>query len=186
MANGTDTQSERLRVLKMLEEGKINAEECAELLAAIDQPPAILPSKRTHPQWGLAAVGAVLILIGFWLPWIVIDSGLVSARLSGGDMPHFLGWFVLAFGLGAALLPHWKPGVFVLTLGIGILGYLTFNNSGQFSNLDFGMLLVFFGYLSEFSAIFYERFGRNFVLTMLGLMLFIILIFFIVKLSRGV
>jgi hypothetical protein len=63
------TQAERLRVLKMLEEGKINAEECAELLDALSvKAPGPTARQRSWARL-MILTGAALVLAGFLLPW---------------------------------------------------------------------------------------------------------------------
>jgi hypothetical protein len=65
---------ERERVLRMLEAGKISAEESAELLAALAATvPLPLPAEPWTPARKLMAFGAALVLIGFFLPWFEFD-----------------------------------------------------------------------------------------------------------------
>jgi hypothetical protein len=73
---------ERDKVLSMLENGKITAKEAAEALNALDaklewakamQAP-FLPVKRT------LMTGAVLVLIGFFLPWLTINPHMEMSR----------------------------------------------------------------------------------------------------------
>ena len=79
-ANETATsQTERLRVLKMLEEGKINAEECAELLDALTvQAPGQAVRHRTLSRVMILA-GIVLVATGFMLPWFSVNQPTGSA-----------------------------------------------------------------------------------------------------------
>jgi hypothetical protein len=188
-------KAERLRVLKMLEEGKINAEECAELLAALDEPQPCTPKKMTRVQRAWAATGAVLVLIGFLLPWVIIDVNLFEGkavgaidptlnvrpyapvidlrltgsgfeggpllRWTGGEMRHGLGWLVLACALGAALIPHWKPGLFLLAMGAAMIGYLLVMEMGRPCSIGLGLLLVVPGYLIEAVALLNERLWRQ-------------------------
>ena len=125
---------ERERVLKMLDDGKVTAQESAELLNALGhtaqaRPPQSAPAPHRKMVW----IGAALLLIGFFLPWFAVNTG--DARqamndmmrqmpmaqgmpdLSGmmpqsrtlyvaaGDLPHGLGWWVLVLGIAAAALP---------------------------------------------------------------------------------
>jgi hypothetical protein len=127
--------SERDRVLGMLESGKINAEECAELLAAIAQAQGRSAStERRHAEHRLALGGLALVAVGFLLPWFRIDLQSVMQRIvggapwigasnisfsgptpglphavlqvSGGDISHGLGWCILVLGAIGALLPR--------------------------------------------------------------------------------
>lgn len=78
-----ERQIERLRVLKMREEGKITSEESAELLEALAEPPIRVPCKPSRAPQGVAALGAVLVLIGFFLPWVSIDLNIATGISSG-------------------------------------------------------------------------------------------------------
>ena len=71
--------NDRERVLQLLEEGKINAEECAELLIAIGDSVPVSHRAVKNPSMTkgrkTAIVGALLVLAGFCLPWFSINSG---------------------------------------------------------------------------------------------------------------
>ncbi|MGV3532536.1 MAG: SHOCT-like domain-containing protein [Chthoniobacteraceae bacterium] len=77
--------TEREKVLSMLEAGKISAEESAELLTALGatvrhaQP---LPVAMTSAQ-RLVLVGAAVLLIGFFLPWLVFNPGKELNQMMG-------------------------------------------------------------------------------------------------------
>lgn len=85
LSKADDLSQERERVLRMLEEGKITAEESAELVNALGQtvaprpppPPEISPSRK------MMLVGVALVLIGFFLPWFSLNPGLELTRLAG-------------------------------------------------------------------------------------------------------
>jgi hypothetical protein len=125
---------ERERVLKMLDDGKITAQESAELLNALGQsaqPRAAQSAPAPHRKTAL--VGLALLVIGFFLPWFVIKVGDVQSAMNnlmsqmpmaqnmpnvsgmlpqgmtvsitGGDIGHGLGWCVLLLGIVAAALP---------------------------------------------------------------------------------
>ena len=127
--------AERERVLKMLDDGKITAEESAELLTALGQtakPPRMEPSPAVNPHRKMAMIGLGLLVIGFFLPWFSFNPGnelartfpglhsqmsqmpngpanlitTVSVHVSGGDIAHGLGWVVLLLGIAVAVLPY--------------------------------------------------------------------------------
>lgn len=82
-----DLSQERDRVLRMLESGTINADESAELLNALRDPapaPRPVPSLFTSTR-KLALLGALLVLVGFFLPWFSINpwAELQALRLPG-------------------------------------------------------------------------------------------------------
>ncbi len=124
---------ERQRVLNMLDNGKITAAECAELLAALNysektQSIKQSPASSQPPGW-LPLVGAAVLLIGFFLPWFTVrparefsqtlqrlaplnspfiqnfDSA-TTVHIAGGDVSHGLGWLVLALGVAVAAFPY--------------------------------------------------------------------------------
>ena len=124
---------ERQRVLNMLDNGKITAAECAELLAALNYSEKTQSVKQmtagfAPPGW-LPLVGAAVLLIGFFLPWFTVrpakefsqtlqrfvplNSPVVqefdsasTIHIAGGDVSHGLGWVVLALGVAAAAFPY--------------------------------------------------------------------------------
>jgi hypothetical protein len=126
--------AERQRVLSMLDSGKITASECAELLNALNfsEKPRAAKDAGAPPRM-LALIGALVLLIGFFLPWFRINpqvevnrlaqgfhidpnwlqhsplghlNNMVTTTLSGGDIDHGLGWLVLFLGVAAAALPY--------------------------------------------------------------------------------
>ena len=129
-----DLSSEREKVLQLLEAGKITAEESAELLNALGHS----SSPRSGPvstaefsrQRKLILLGVGLLLIGFFLPWFVIDTNVAAnallsqiqqtagpamtmpqmminttVQVRGGDLAHGTGWWILVLGIVAAGLP---------------------------------------------------------------------------------
>ena len=94
---------ERERVLRLLEQGKITAEESAELLAALaatvpppPPPPPLQPAvEPMTPTRKLMLAGAALVLIGFFLPWFKINPAAEAQKAMaamqqamGGAMPY--------------------------------------------------------------------------------------------------
>lgn len=125
-----DLTPDRQRVLRLLEEGKINASECSELLGAMAQtmPTAMTIQPMTGPRRALVA-GAIIVLVAFFLPWFAInparetattfDQPSISATgnittsgditMSGGDMQHGLGWLMLAMAAMVPAMPYVVP-----------------------------------------------------------------------------
>jgi hypothetical protein len=78
-----DLSDERQRVLKLLEAGRITAEEGSELLHALGEttrPEPPMPKPMTTGR-KLLLVGAMLVIVGFFLPWysINISQGMAQA-----------------------------------------------------------------------------------------------------------
>jgi hypothetical protein len=75
---------ERQRVLALVEAGKISADDASELLAALAQSqtasaesrPAMSPARR------LMMLGAVVVLVGFFLPWFTISWHSIMSAMS--------------------------------------------------------------------------------------------------------
>jgi hypothetical protein len=140
-----DLSTEREKVLQLLETGKITADESAELLNALGQtiPQRPLPASEMEmsPQRKIVLLGAVLLLVGFILPWFVVNPGAQAneilgllqknmqqttgislpqvnltlptgtAQVHAGDLEHGLGWWVLMLGIGAAALPFFATNL---------------------------------------------------------------------------
>jgi len=147
--------SERQRVLNMLDGGRITAAEGAELLSALslsEKPRVTKP--MTTAQQKLVLIGALLLLVGFFLPWFTINPQTELERMAknlpidpewtqhfpwgvnpvspsantirffGGDVEHGLGWLVLLLGVTAAVLPYFAGNLPEQTLQRAILGGL--------------------------------------------------------------
>ena len=129
----TDVPSpERERVLRMLDEGKITAEETAELLNALGQagqPPHSATSTAADPHRKMVLTGLVLLLIGFFLPWFSINLGDEMARAMAG-LPDQVSEMAKQIPGFSAQMPHtgslhisagdirYGLGWFILLLGI--------------------------------------------------------------------
>ncbi|HTJ00661.1 MAG TPA: hypothetical protein VL527_17395, partial [Dongiaceae bacterium] len=154
------------------------------------RPPAPKEMEMT-PQRKLVLLGAALLLIGFFLPWFSINlNAEVTAaqeviqqqlpqmpnmqfnvpqlasttRVTGGDIGHGLGWWVLLLGIAAAILPFFATNlngpmqkkVMLACLGVGavILVYL-FTNNLRF--ISIGILAGLAGYALELIGTLRER-----------------------------
>jgi hypothetical protein len=194
-APAEDLSSEREKVLQLLEAGKINAEESAELLNALSHsaPPPPKPAAAINPSRKMVLLGAALLLIGFFLPWFTVNVGdemyqlssqikqnlnptlsmLANApgmrmnmtlHVSGGDIVHGLGWWILLLGITAAVLPFFannldgqtQKKVMLACLGAGaiILIYL-FSNNLKYTSI--GVLFSLAGYVLELIGTLQER-----------------------------
>ena len=141
MTTDHNTSREREKVLSLLESGKITAEESAELLQALAAPSAErhpAPPESSRSVLGIA--GAVLVLVGFFLPWfsfsptekaatlmrdlqesVNLGGGpafemanampSVTVKIRGGDIGNGLGWIILILAVGSAMLPHIAPSL---------------------------------------------------------------------------
>lgn len=194
-----DLSDEREKVLQLLEAGKITADESADLLNALGQtvPQRPVPAGEMamSPARKIVLLGAVLLLIGFFLPWFNINPGQLlneaSAQMQqmlggmmpsgampqinlapntgmmqihAGDVAHGLGWWILALGIGAAVLPFFTTNlkapiqkkVILASLAIGafLLAYLL---SDTLRYVSIGVILALAGYALEFVGTLKER-----------------------------
>ncbi len=178
---------ERQRVLNMLDNGKITAAECAELLAALNysekaQSIKQAPAASAPPGW-LPLVGAAVLLIGFFLPWFTVRPAMevsqalqrfsplnsqfvqnldsaTAVHIAGGDVPHGLGWVVLALGVAVAAFPYFAGNLSATTrqrcilaglaVGLFVLLYLATSN---LRFVSIGFLLATAGYLLQLAGV---------------------------------
>jgi hypothetical protein len=78
---------ERLQILKMLEDGKINAKEAADLLAAVDRPRAEAEAAATRGRWMRVRVTDLRtgrVKVNVRVPMGLLDVGL---RMGARFMP---------------------------------------------------------------------------------------------------
>lgn len=93
---------ERERVLRLIEEGKITPEDSVELLNALAESARAerLPARPPlGPMQKMKLLGAALLLVGFFLPWLSIDLVKVAQEISrqfpqgGAVLQHQLEFF---------------------------------------------------------------------------------------------
>lgn len=76
--------AEREKVLSLLENGRITAEESADLLNALGSTSqTVKPPAPVSRQQRMALVGAGLVLLGFFLPWFSYNPGKELSRMTG-------------------------------------------------------------------------------------------------------
>jgi len=84
---GNVNSAERQRTLDMVEQGKITAEEGAELLEALGRSNAMLGQDRFSRLDMLILAGIAITVFGFFLPWVEIDvlnlGKLISQQQNG-------------------------------------------------------------------------------------------------------
>lgn len=188
-----DLSKEREKVLSLLEAGKISPVESAELLNALSHSasPPPKPAAEINPQRKMVLLGAAVLLVGFFLPWLsinpnamvnammavqqntggmmpanamphVLDDGTV--QIHAGDLSHGLGWWILALGIAAAVLPFFattvdsamQKKIILAALGIGAI-LLIYILSDGFRYASFGIVLVLAGYVLELVGTLKER-----------------------------
>jgi len=85
--NREDLSPEREKIVAMLEAGKLTPEESADLLQALgDSSRAASQTRQQVPLTSgqrLMLIGAALVMLGFFLPWIVVNPGKEATRMMG-------------------------------------------------------------------------------------------------------
>lgn len=128
-ARGTDLSPERERVLRLLEQGRISADESAELLTALAAtlPPPVAPLVEPWtPQRKLLAAGAATVLVAFFLPWYAFNLAAEVQRITDqlhgqmqGQLNSFMGGNPEQFGMA-------EVGTAAINVPQGFPGHVTF------------------------------------------------------------
>jgi len=160
---GDTLAPERERVLKMLDDGKITAQESAELLNALAHSAPARPAQTAPaPHRKLVWLGAGLLVIGFFLPWF--EGPNPAAYIAGGDIPHGFGWCILFLGIAVAVLPVVDASldsqtcqkISLIALGVGAI-ILLYLFTWNFHFISLGILLALAGYALEFIGVLKAR-----------------------------
>jgi len=107
--NASVNAAERGRILKMVEEGKINTEEGTELLDAMGRSSAMRGEEKFSRIDMIMLIGVALVVLGFFLPWVYIRMQQVPGpfgRVSGyqaGYHTGAIGWAVLIIVIASAI-----------------------------------------------------------------------------------
>ena len=135
-APAEDLSAERDKVLRLLEAGKITADESAELLNALGstvphRPPPDADMKMS-PARKMVLLGAALLLVGFFLPWFSINTSQLFSE-AAGQMRQMMGGMTPRIDLSPQFTPDLNSmslqvhagdvahglGWWILALGIG-------------------------------------------------------------------
>ena len=107
-----DLSPEREKIVSMLENGKLNAEEAAELLQALRStaPGAGAPIRPVlTPGQRLMLIGAAIVTVGFFLPWFVFNPGQEINQMIGSLHVPQISLQQHATASSRALLPEISP-----------------------------------------------------------------------------
>jgi hypothetical protein len=103
-SSGPTSPQERAMVLKMLSEGKLTTTEATALLDAAGDSLTNQPDRGMFSSGTLASIiGALLISIGFVLPWVSIHIENIRGYQTGYQVGA-LGWVILTLGVIPAIL----------------------------------------------------------------------------------
>lgn len=161
------SDQERKRIVTMVEEGKISTEEGAELLDALGKSTALRGQDKLSRLDILVMVGAVIVFLGFLLPWITVRDPQYPHNhtrymyLAGYDYGA-IGWAVVAIAVLGTILVFVTPKemlykismlqMFFLLLGcvtVVVLLFQSFNKSNSFCP---GLFVCIGGYALMFAA----------------------------------
>jgi len=124
--------AERAKILRMVEDAKISAEEGSELLDAMGRSTALRGQEKFSRADIVMLVGAALVILGFFLPWVYIlrmsnkmlNSSIPQAPMSKSFSEEVPRPFVPGF-LGNASVYQTGPNVGALGWVIFIIGILS-------------------------------------------------------------
>jgi hypothetical protein len=119
-ASGDDeavNAAEREKILRMVEDGKIRPEEGSELLDAIGRSTALRAQGKFSRLDMAMLVGAVLVILGFFLPWVYIRMGGASGYQAGYDW-RALGWTIFIIGVLSAVPVFVTPKDFLYKISM--------------------------------------------------------------------
>lgn len=97
--DGGVNSAERQRTLELVEQGKITAEDGAELLEALGRSNAMLGQDKFSLLDILVLAGVALTVLGFFLPWAYIGKGMFQS----GQHVGAEGWAVLIIAVLSAV-----------------------------------------------------------------------------------
>jgi hypothetical protein len=107
--NKSVSADERAKILRMVEDGKIGAEEASGLLDAMGRADAFMAQDKFSRLDIVMLVGVALVVLGFFMPWSTIRIrqlpgffGNISGYQAGYHLKA-IGWAVLIVGIASAI-----------------------------------------------------------------------------------
>ena len=156
--NSSVNTAERGRILKMVEEGKINTEEGTELLDAMGRSSALRGEEKFSRVDMMMLMGAALVVLGFFLPW---SCSLRRGLYQSGPNVGAIGWAILIIGIASVIPIFITPKnflykismlqIFLNLIGIALVVSLLIRIA---ENVGAGLIICLVGFVVEiFSAI---------------------------------
>ena len=118
---------ERKRIMEMVDSGKINSEEAAELLDAMGKSSALRGQQKFSRIDMTILVGVILVLLGFFMPWTYIGRRMYQS----GSQVGAIGWVIFVIAVLSAMSVFITPKellykvsmlqIFLVLLGIALL-----------------------------------------------------------------
>jgi len=153
--NASVNTAERDRILKMVEEGKINTGEGTELLDAMGRSSALRGEEKFGRVDMIMLMGAALVVLGFFLPWAYIRRGIYQSGSNVGA----IGWAVLIIGIASVIPIFVTPKsylykismlqIFLNLIGTTLVVSLLVQVGGK---LGVGLILCLAGFIVEILA----------------------------------
>jgi hypothetical protein len=154
--NASVNAAERGRILKMVEEGKINTEEGMELLDSMGRSSALRGEEKFSRVDMVMLMGVALIVLGFFLPWV---SYTARGVYQSGPDAGAVGWAVLITGIGTVIPIFVTPKnflykicmlqVFLNLIGVALVVSLLVQVA---ENLSVGLIFCLAGFITEIFA----------------------------------
>ncbi len=119
-AHGEDSSvkaAERAKILRMVEDGKISADEGSELLDAMGRSSALRGQEKFSRADIVMLVGAALVILGFFLPWVYSQIGGVLGYQAGYDW-RAIGWTIFIVGILSAVPVFVTPKDFLYKISM--------------------------------------------------------------------
>jgi hypothetical protein len=146
---------ERTRILRMIEEGKITAEEGSDLLEAMGKSNAMRGQDRFSLLDMAILCGVAFVVMGFFLPWVYIRNSMYQA----GHQIGALGWTIFIIALVSIVPVFITPKnllykismfhLFVTLVGL-LLAFITLLRAGN--HLGIGIVVCTVGFTVELIA----------------------------------
>jgi len=165
LASGEDSTvnaAEREKILRMVENAKISAEEGSELLDAMGRSSALRGQEKFSRLDFVTLIGAALVILGFFLPWVYIHmrSPVVYTWVyQAGYQVGALGWTIFIIGILSAVPVFVTPKdflykismlqIFLILIGL-VLVISVLVRAGH--NLGAGLIICVAGFVIELCA----------------------------------
>lgn len=165
LASGEDSTvnaAEREKILRMVEDGKISAEEGSELLDAMGRSSALRGQEKFSRLDFVTLIGAALIILGFFLPWVYIHMRspvVYTWGYQAGYDWRAIGWTIFIIGILSAVPIFVTPKdflykismlqIFLILIGL-VLVISVLVRVG--SNLGAGLVICLAGFVVELCA----------------------------------
>ncbi len=165
LASGEDSSvnvAEREKILRMVENGKISAEEGSDLLDAMGRSTALRGQEKFSRLDFVTLIGAALVILGFFLPWVYIHMRSPVVYTWGYQAGHqvgALGWTIFIIGILSAVPVFVTPKDFLYKISMLQIFLILIGSALVISvlvraghNLGAGLIFCLAGFIVELFA----------------------------------